>query len=341
MDPAASNGVQQQQLQDILPSGYDYHVESFKEGENEGWFHAKVRANIFAKEAEEWLQRFHQSSHTDLRVSQTTQLKLFLGRYSVATTIQEQTSSAKQCHKKHTNCGATLSITVRNMAMKRSKDKLLSTHPCVICINHEHNHAIYAADALHFRRPSPEVEEVFRILFAKGHSPSTALQSYKFDLQEQFGDQAFLVLSDRSKCPDISWCYQHYYSTFQRQYGPPDGLEMISRLKMFIHTYNNSCGSVCAKVELEEDKELIIAICSPLMQRVHKYLPASGEIAFMDSSGSMDRHNSRIFILLAPSVAGALPLAILVMFSETSYYHPCAKATAVYFTCRCILWSRY
>ncbi|XP_073433700.1 uncharacterized protein [Dendrobates tinctorius] len=252
MDPAASNGVQQQQLQDILPSGYDYHVESFKEGENEGWFHAKVRANIFAKEeAEEWLQRFHQSSHTDLRVSQTFKdntvkvvfRKVF--RCHNNTSADFQRSSTKQCHKKHTNCGATLSITVRNMAMKRSKDKLLSTHPCVICINHEHNHAIYAADPLRFRRPSPEVEEVFRSLFAKGHSPSTALQSYKFDLQEQFGDQAFLVLSDRSKCPDISWCYQRYYSTFQRQYGPPDGLERISRLKMFIDTYNNSWVCLC------------------------------------------------------------------------------------------------
>ncbi|XP_077119077.1 uncharacterized protein LOC143775119 [Ranitomeya variabilis] len=203
------------------------------------------------------------------------------------------------------------------MAMKRTKDKLLSTHPCVISINHDHNHAIFAADALRFRRPSPEVEEVFRILFAKGHSPSSALQSYKFDLQEQFGEQAFLVLSDRSKCPDIQWCYHRYYSIFQRKYGPPDGQEMISSLKIFIDTYNKSCGSVCAKMELEEDKDLIIAICSPLMQRVHKYLQTSCEIAFMDSSGSMDRHNSRIFLLLAPSVAGALPLAILVMYSET------------------------
>ncbi|XP_069586169.1 uncharacterized protein [Ranitomeya imitator] len=253
------------------------------------------------------------------RLSKKTQIKLVFRkefRCHNNTRSNFQSSTTKQCHKKHTNCGATLSITVRNMAMKRTKDKLLSTHPCVISINHEHNHAIFAADALRFRRPSPEVEEAFRILFAKGHSPSSALQSYTFDLQEQFGEQAFLVLSDRSKCPDIQWCYHRYYSIFQRKYGPPDGLGMISSLKIFIDTYNKSCGSVCAKMELEEDKDLIIAICSPLMQRVHKYLPTSGEIAFMDSSRSMDRHNSRIFLLLAPSVAGALPLAILVMYSE-------------------------
>ncbi|XP_073416022.1 uncharacterized protein [Dendrobates tinctorius] len=311
------------QFKDILPSGYDYHVASFKEGENEGWFQAKVRTKICAKEeAEEWLQRFQQSSHTDLRVSQTfkdnTVKVVFKKTFRCHnnTRANFKSSATKLCHKKHTNCGATLSISVRNTAMKRSKDKLLSTHPCVICINHEHNHAICAADALRFRRPSPEVEEVFRILFAKGHSPSTALQSYKFDLQEQGGDQAFPILSDRSKCPDIHWCYQRYYSTCQRKYGPPARLEMISSLKKLIDTCNNSCGSACAKMELEEDKDLVIAICSPLMKRVHKYLPASGEIAFMDSSGSMDGHNCQIFLLLAPSVAGALPLAVLVVFSE-------------------------
>jgi hypothetical protein len=61
---------------------------------------------------------------------------------------------------------------------------------------------------------------------------------------------------------------------------------------------------------------LVLAICSPLMKRVFE-LRTSHEIMFMDSSGNMDRHNSRVFLLLAPSAAGALPLGIIVTFSET------------------------
>ena len=53
------------------------------------------------------------------------------------------------------------------------------------------------------------------------------------------------------------------------------------------------------------------------MKRVHKYLRSSGEIIFVDAGGMMDRQNSRVFTLLAPSVAGALPVGLIISSSES------------------------
>jgi len=37
----------------------------------------------------------------------------------------------------------------------------------------------------------------------------------------------------------------------------------------------------------------------------------------MDCSGNMDGHNSKVILLLVLSVAGALPVGIIVTFTET------------------------
>ncbi|KAE8737962.1 hypothetical protein FOCC_FOCC016571 [Frankliniella occidentalis] len=60
----------------------------------------------------------------------------------------------------------------------------------------------------------------------------------------------------------------------------------------------------------------MVVICTPLMKKVHKYVKGSSEIAFVDSGGCMDRHSSKIFLVMTPSVAGALLLGIIVTSSE-------------------------
>ncbi|XP_071512007.1 uncharacterized protein [Diadema antillarum] len=60
-----------------------------------------------------------------------------------------------------------------------------------------------------------------------------------------------------------------------------------------------------------------VAICTPLMKRVHENIKNSGEMIFLDSSGNCDHHNSRIFVVLTHSSAGGLPLGMIIMTSES------------------------
>jgi hypothetical protein len=62
---------------------------------------------------------------------------------------------------------------------------------------------------------------------------------------------------------------------------------------------------------------LIIAFVTPLMLRVHTKLKHSGEMVFIDASGTMDHHNCRVFLLLTHSSAGGLPLGCFITTSES------------------------
>ncbi|KAL4089320.1 hypothetical protein QTP88_024374 [Uroleucon formosanum] len=139
---------------------------------------------------------------------------------------------------------------------------------------------------------------------------------YKIDLQSKHDDEYFKIIADGSKCPTRKWCYDLYYKIFKQQYRAPTGEEMVICLKKCIQQYNYMNKMECAMLK-EDSGSLILAICSPLMKRVLIDLRTSHEIMFMDSSGNMDRNNSRVFLLLVPSVAGALSVGIIVTFSET------------------------
>lgn len=203
------------------------------------------------------------------------------------------------------------------VSLLRSKDEYLKEYPLEVVIDHCHNHSLKTADALRHRRPSPEVEKEFNKLFQSGHSPSSALHTWEYDLQIQEGDSFSEALADGYKCPSLQWCYHKYYSLFQKEYGASDGPGMLKSLQEFIEKYNEECGFTCAAVKEIDSTDLVVVLCSPLMQRVHKYLKSSAEIIFMDSGGMMDKTNTRIFTLLAPSVAGALPLGVIMTSSES------------------------
>ncbi|KAK3915750.1 Protein melted [Frankliniella fusca] len=219
--------------------------------------------------------------------------------------------------KKHTECDASLTITVKKFAMKRSTDKLLKSHPCEVTLHHCHNHPIRSCDSLRFRKPTTKVEKLFLDMYKNNHSPSSALALHKYDIQVNNPENWFEILADGAACPNLQWCFHLYRTTYKKVYGEPSGKEMVKALFAAVEKYNGECGSKCAASKIFDEDDLIVVICSPLMKRVHQYLKSSGEINFLDSGGSMDRHNTRIFTFLAPIVAGALPLGIIMTSSES------------------------
>lgn len=183
------------------------------------------------------------------------------------------------------------------MLFFRSKDLYLKEYPCEIDIYFVHNHLLNNAEALRHRHPTEELETIFFEYYSNNHSPSSALEMYKIDLQSKHGDEYFKIIADGSKCPTRKWCYDLYYKIFKQQYGAPSGEQMVVCLKKCIEQYNKINKMECAMLK-EDSGSLILAICSPLMKRVLIELRTSHEIMFMDSSGNMDRHNSRVFLLL-------------------------------------------
>ena len=65
-----------------------------------------------------------------------------------------------------------------------------------------------------------------------------------------------------------------------------------------------------------ENGELVVAAVTPLMARAHD-LPEAGETVFVDASGNMDRANLRVFLLMTWSLAGGIPLGVIITTSES------------------------
>jgi len=101
----------------------------------------------------------------------------------------------------------------------RSKDIYLKEYPCEIDIYFVHNHLLNNAEALRHRNPTEELETIFFEYYSNNHSPSSALEMYKIDLQSKHGDKYFKIIADGSKCPTRKWCYDLYYKIFNNNMG--------------------------------------------------------------------------------------------------------------------------
>ncbi|XP_049945324.1 uncharacterized protein LOC126427142 [Schistocerca serialis cubense] len=187
--------------------------------------------------------------------------------------------------------------------------------PCEMKLTLNHNHSIDSAASLKYRKPSREVQETLISLFQKGHSPASALQCIKTDIQLNHSDYP-LVLGDRSQCPDYKFCYNLYRKTLEKDYGPMDFNEGKEFLQQRLLKYNTEVRNVCCKMVMK-DADYIICIYSPLMKKVHMCEEMAPEMVFIDSTGSLDHNGSRVFVLLTPSACGGLLLGIIVTSSES------------------------
>lgn len=104
-----------------------------------------------------------------------------------------------------------------------------------------------------------------------------------------------------------------FYSEFKKTYGAPNGEAMMKQVEEMVQNLNEH--QIKAKFK-QHQGQMIVAFLTPLMERVHHSVRHSGEMVFMDSSGTMDRFNCRVFLLLTHSCAGGLPLGCLVTTSE-------------------------
>ncbi|KAK3917046.1 hypothetical protein KUF71_026058 [Frankliniella fusca] len=153
-------------LMSILPPEYKYKCTDLQTTSDPSQIVATVRANIFSKEeALKWLRLYEARTLTNFRsgkMKENLSRVLFKKRFRCHhnTRASEPCSKTKKAHKKHTSCQAVLIITVKVVNMPRSLDPFLKEFPCVIYMKHTHNHNIKCADALRFRRPYREMEEL-------------------------------------------------------------------------------------------------------------------------------------------------------------------------------------
>lgn len=82
-------------------------------------------------------------------------------------------------------------------------------------LRNEHNHRGSCAQAKKRKDVSVESIEKLKKLFEVGHSPTTALDVLKYDLQKMEQDNYVYAAADRSVCPDLQFCYRFVTKTYK------------------------------------------------------------------------------------------------------------------------------
>ena len=94
------------------------------------------------------------------------------------------------------------------LSFRCSDDHIREGYLLKVTLKQEHNHSLDCAEALMYRPVSDETINKLTSMFCNSHSPSSALNTLKYDLQEEHGEDYFYIAADRSVCPEIDFLPQ-------------------------------------------------------------------------------------------------------------------------------------
>ncbi|GAB6023254.1 hypothetical protein CHUAL_014212 [Chamberlinius hualienensis] len=282
-------------------------------------FVCEAKVPIKSKEEfTKWLKTHSQLSSVTYRLRNTIKS---LGKkviYKAVYRCQHNTLPRRNSKpsKKHTGCGATLAVVIRKALNESSaKGIKISQYPTLIKLHHNHNHRLKEDVTLKHKDPTDEVKDKLLKFFKNGANPAQALHILTAELTEEYDDDVVNILSDRSKCPDINWIYRLYYANYEDLSGLNDFETMVENLKNIVDCYEEKHGGNAAKMALVNEKDVIVAICSPLMKRCHS-LSTAAEVVYVDSSGNTEKFNCKVYVLLINSCTGGLPIGVIISTSE-------------------------
>ncbi|XP_028413943.1 uncharacterized protein LOC114536797 [Dendronephthya gigantea] len=159
-------------------------------------------------------------------------------------------------------------------------------------------------------------------MFASGLLPGAAHREFLRQLRSECQDdmEYHQRLADRSEAPRRK-DFNDIYSKFKKErFGTGSMSDMFSALEKRIQCLqqkNLEYSLKYQKFDEEINQPFILAIVTPLMKRVHKLVPHSKDLGFLDSSSNMEEYNLRVFVMVTHSVCGALPLGIFITSDET------------------------
>ena len=156
-----------------------------------------------------------------------------------------------------------------------------------------------------------------------------------------------LALADRSQNPLVQDVFRLYRKWRESTYGKDDGRELFESLedrgkdfndkfhlqngganlqwyeagqKSYSEYDDNSDDDVPkkkSKLSADKNTPFILCVCTPLVARVHEKVVQCEELVFCDSTASLDRFNTSVFILSTAHCASGLPLGVILTSDET------------------------
>lgn len=217
---------------------------------------------------------------------------------------------------KNTQCGSKLTFKLRNTT-EHNHSLDCDLFPLEFSINYNHNHSVYSASAFKFHSVSQSTKQKFDELFEAGNSPGSAYRIYRDMLRLEHGSNYVKISADRKLLPTYGWVFKAFSNYIQQSYGKINSIDAFRKAEERVRKYNDKNNDELATIHQTDEGEFFVCVCDNLSKRTHEMLPQAGDIVFLDSTGSLDRQDSRFFRFLTCSPCGGLPLGYVITSNET------------------------
>lgn len=171
---------------------------------------------------------------------------------------------------------------------------------------------------MRFRKPSAEVENVFKHMLEDGFSPAHALRNFMTHLEFLPSTLYLNSITDRTKCPDYNWVHHFYGKLFKKKPKSINNLQNIKNVVKYIENVNQEyCTQIC-RFEKLENNHFVVSIITPLMKRALENKNSS-EVIFIDSIGNTNKFGLKIYVLFSEWYNMKIPLGIIITTQETLF----------------------
>ena len=337
-----NNLENRQVLEKELPEIYSYKVDRFKLVEkrnepHESKFEAEFLVDICTEqERNEFISHFEKKTGTNFNKAWTDrvgksgvkQRTLKCSRNVYVRLSDNQGSGGRGSGSgrvkgverqpgKNQNCRTTISTKLQPCDKDHNNDDVEKCFNLRIEIFYDHSHEVESTNSHNFL----EVEESARLrlleLFESGLTPSRAKKAFEEELKIKYGDQWLEISSKRSINPDRNYVFRLHTSYWSNKFGTINGPDAFIKAKEFIEDYNEKAGQTIANIKQLDNGGVVVCVVDMFMGRVHSVVPQSGQIMFVDATGSLDRCNHQLLKLMTESPVGGLPLGFIILSEQT------------------------
>ena len=217
---------------------------------------------------------------------------------------------------KDMNCKTVMSTTLKPCNIDHSQIDQ-SCFQLSVNLTYDHKHSVDSTNSWNFLDVEEPARKRLIELFEEGLTAAKAKRVFEDELMEKYGDDWLEVSSKRSINPDTNYVSNLHTQFWKEKYGTINGPDSYQKATEFIDKYNNNAGCKVASIRQLENGTVVVAVVDELTKRVHKTVPQSGQIVFIDGTGSLDRVNHQLVKLMTESPVGGLPLGFIILSDQT------------------------
>ena len=283
-------------IEDSLPEGLTYKIAKYKliersDIKEEIKFWAAFSVSVSDKEeATIFIEKIATLNGTELRKrTKEMRRKDFASqRYNCSRKLRKRKKNHEKQVGKDTDCQAFFSFKLYDSKNDAGEYDLM------VKINYEHNHEVLTTGAWNFLGISESTKARYSQLFAEGYTPSKARLIYVAELKEKLGEALFFKESAKRSINPGSGTVFDMWTKYVGRFGSANGPDSFVKACKEIEKVNSKAGEKIASIRQLANGVVVVAVCDQLMRRTHQLVQQSGDVVFVDATGSLDRCNHQV-----------------------------------------------